>query len=126
MLVECLASRFMRIANVFAAVNFITTPVLAETVRNTSASPKITGLIASKRSNDWTTLALRLRRDAPEATFLGLKVRLPDRRDLVTHRDEVSVLLHCDRSHDGPPASDDVQNITDGCASFSIFATAPV
>src|SRR5688572_25790021 len=70
-------------------------------------------------------MGVRLTRDFPASSFMGLKIRIPDRLDPVVGRNDVSVLLHCYSLSDRSP-SREIVNLTDQCSEFSIYTTAPI
>jgi RHS repeat-associated protein len=125
MLIEVSASRIARGVMLFATLNFVVTPVLAEGLREDRRGADQFSFDGLAHSDDSRVLAVRLSLTEPEASFEGLKVRLPSVQDRWALRSDVSVLLQCDRFRE-QGSEHRIRNLTDGCASFSVYTTDPV
>lgn len=125
MLIEVSASRIARGVMLFTTLNFVVTPVLAEGLREDRRGAAQFSFDGSAPSDDSRVLAVRLSLTEPEASFEGLKVRLPSVQDRWALRSDVSVLLQCDRFRE-QGSEHKIRNLTDGCAGFSVYTTDPV
>jgi RHS repeat-associated protein len=126
MLNVLLASKWIRTTNIFAALNFVLTPIVVDASRSMAFSATLdvgNSLLAYDAHN---SSVLKLTRAYPETAFLGAKVRVSNNRYSTGYGD-VSVLIHCDRSDDLSIRDRSlIRNLTADCYSYSIYSTAPI